>query len=180
MSLIEFLKKGEEVELTGADIINITNGAANVMKYDDLDQFDNIDQLFEKVPAVVILYEVQSSTQGHWVALIKHSSSQLEFFDSYGFAPDQEIKFSSYYLRTHKGISVPHLTALINSSNYNIIYNKVQLQSNIDHVNTCGRHASVRIKFRNMKLQDYQKLLTSNGYGNPDLWVTALTIAYSL
>ena len=68
----------------------------------------------------------------------------------------------------------------VEKSGSKIIYNKCRLQKLLKDVNTCGRHCAIRAKFNDMSLSKYCKMLKDNKCYDPDLWVTALTITYSL
>jgi hypothetical protein len=171
--------QSEKVDLSGQDIIDITNGETNILEYSDLHNIHNIDDVFNNKPTATILYQTKQNF-GHWVVLIKHDDKTIEFFDSYGLAPDEELKYSEFNLRIHGGQQIPHLSHLINDSNYHMIYNKVRLQKWIEDVNTCGRHCAVRIKMRHLKLSQYIQLMTKNKYYNPDFYVSALTLLYSV
>ena len=46
-------------------------------------------------------------------------------------------------------------------------------------INTCGRWASIRIKFRSISLRDFQTLFKNNRHYNPDFWVSALTYLFT-
>ena len=175
----KYLKDSENIDLSSEDILNITNNETSIITYQELENIQNIDELFTNKDVVTILYQTKQDF-GHWVCLIKHSSSLLEFFDPYGLNIDEELSMANYNLRLHEGVRVPHLTNLINKSNYNVIYNKAKLQQFIEHINTCGRHVSVRIKMKHMKLYNYVKLMTSDKCLNPDEIVSLMTILYSL
>ena len=179
MSLIDKLKHSEAVFLSGKDIHQITKGACNPMAYHELENVTDIEQLFNKHDAVMLLYESEENS-GHWVTLIKHSDSILEFFDPYGLTIDKELKLSKYNLRLHQGQVVPHLTHLIEQSKYKVISNTTRLQRFFNAVNTCGRHCAVRVLLRDTPLKEYVALYKKTKHYDPDIWVTALTITYSL
>jgi len=163
----------ELIDLSGQDIIDITNDETNILLYSDLDNINNIDDIFNTKNNVALLYQTEENF-GHWVALIKKNNT-IEFFDPYGLSVDEELKYSEYNLRTQDGQLVPHLTHLLNNSNYHIIINKCKLQKFKQDINTCGRHISWRIRMRDVELNEYCKLLTDNKHYNPDFWVSALT-----
>ncbi len=180
MPLDQYLSKAENIDLSGDDIHKITDGICLPIPYHELDKIDDINQLFQKSKVIMLLYEIEKENVGHWVTIIKHDDDTIEFFDPYALKPDEELKYSPYYHRTHKGIDVPHLTYLLEKSGSKIIYNKCRLQKLLKDVNTCGRHCAVRAKFSDMSLSKYCKMLLNNKCYDPDLWVTALTITYSL
>lgn len=180
MSLISYLKDSEKIDLTGKDIHEITNGVCLPMRYSDLEQVDNIDDLFKNHIAIMLLYQTETENLGHWVAVIKHPNNLIEVFDPYGLKIDEELKYSKFNLRRHQGEIVPHLTHLLNKTNYKIIYNDVRLQKFLKDVNTCGRWCAWRTKVNDISLKDFQNLFTKNKFGDPDLWISALTINYSI
>lgn len=178
MSLVSHLKEAEKIELTGGQIHQLTKGICRPLPYHELDNIKDIDELFENHLAVMLLYETDKDF-GHWVVLNKFSD-HIEFFDPYGIFPDDELKQASYNLRIHDGEVVPHLTHLLENQPLKVIYNKVKLQQVFKDVNTCGRHCALRTVLRDMPLDKYTKLLTTNAYYNPDIWATTLTVLYSI
>jgi len=180
MPLDQYLSKAERLDLSGGDIHRITDGLCLPIPYHELDNIDDINQLFDQSNVIMLLYEINSEDSGHWVTIIKHNNNTIEFFDPYAMKPDEELKYSPYYYRTHKGNEIPHLTYLLEQSGLKIIYNKCKLQKFLKDVNTCGRHCAIRAKFKDLSLSEYCKMMKDNKYYDPDLWVTALTITYSL
>lgn len=179
MSLPELLKDSERIFLSGANIHQITKGACNPLAYHALEHITSIEQLFDKHDAVMLLYETDENI-GHWTCLIRHSSTELEFFDPYGLKIDEELSQADYNRRLHDGKIVPHLTHLIEQSGYTVKSNTVRLQKTFKDVNTCGRHCALRVLLRDLPIKEYNKMFTSADHYNPDLWATAMTIAYSL
>ena len=175
----KYLETAEAVDLTGQNILDITKGETNILIYSELENMNNIDEIFADKPTATILYQ-SKEFGGHWCCLIKHDNNTIEFFDPYGMDIDQELKYADYNLRRHDGEIVPHLTHLIKSSDYNIIHNKYPLQKFGKNINSCGRHTSCRIRFRDMKLQHYIHLLTADKNRSPDMIVTSMTILYSM
>jgi hypothetical protein len=174
----KIIKKAESIDLTGKDIMNITNGQVNIYEYKELARYSNIDDLLHTFGACIILYETSQSF-GHWVLLHKVSPNTLEFFDPYGMQIDEELKYISEHARNILGEDVAHLTHLIGQSSYYVIVNDHRLQSIKSYINTCGRHVSVRLRFRNLNLKQYINLF-KNSKLDPDEWVSALTILYSI
>ena len=168
------IRKAEEIPLSGADLLKIVNGKANIHRYSDLHNINSVDQLLGQYKASFILYQ-HSSDYGHWVALFKVDENTLEFYDPYGILLDNELKFSEENQRLHEGKQVKHLTALIDKSKYKLIQNFQENQQSLRKINTCGRHAALRIKLRHMPLKEYNKLLRKNASGNADFVVSYLT-----
>lgn len=178
MSLVKLLERSEDISLSGEDIYQITKGQCLPIPYHKLNEYNNIDEAFDGHLAIALLYETKEN-HGHWVCLIKRASG-IEFYDSYGFAPDSEIKLSPYNLREVEVGGIPHLSALLSKSGLRITYNKEDLQVEKEDVNTCGRYVALRVLFNHLSIPEFNNMLTNNKFGNPDLWVSALTITHSL
>lgn len=164
----------EEVKLTGEEVESILNRKAKVIAYHELVEYNSIDELLGANKEVILLYE-STHNVGHFVSMFIQPSNQnnLEFFDPYGFHPDYELNFARY---NH----IPYLTNLIKKSNYNLVYNSLRLQEFSNETNTCGRWASLRLRFKNLPLTRFQNLFTKNKCYKPDWWVSALTLLYTI
>lgn len=167
--------RSEDYDLSEDDIMRITDNKTKIFLYSDLEKVDNIDDILEPYGCCVILYQLEANV-GHWVCLIRKSKMELEFFDPYGLSIDEELQYSKYNLRRHNGEIVPHLTALIEKSNYKVISNTEKLQKFKEHVNTCGRWVSMRIRFKDVSLGKFIELFTKNKYYDADFWVSAMTL----
>jgi hypothetical protein len=172
------IKKSENINLSGDDIYNIVDGQIKILSYDDLHNIYNIENLLSPYNSVAILYTTTKNLN-HWIGLFKVNDNTLEFFDPYGLNIDEELNLEKkLYLRPTDNDNVPHLTDLINNSNYKVIYNNVKLQKFLEHTNTCGRHVGVRLRFKNLPLQQYLKLFKNNKF-DPDYIVSSLTLLFS-
>lgn len=172
MSLINYIKKAESIDLTNDDIMKITDGNCNILSYSDLYHINDIDEAFGGKNNLVLLYEISDSV-GHWVVLLKRGNN-IEFFDSYGMQIDEELAYTGNYYKDGEA----HLTRLLKSSKYSYFSNKTRFQERKTDVNTCGRHCALRIKFSHMDLLTYTKFINNNGYENPDFWVSSITLFY--
>ena len=83
----------ERTALSDIDIYNKLRGKTNVLLYRELKNINQIEQIL-KDNSVVILYEKKPKRK-HWICIIRYLKNNiptLEFFDSYGFFPDDEKK----------------------------------------------------------------------------------------
>tara|TARA_B110000046_G_scaffold117360_1_gene124277 strand:- start:2732 stop:3259 length:528 start_codon:yes stop_codon:yes gene_type:complete len=166
----------ETQDLSGSDLVAICEGQVEVVPYHELNKYKSIEDLLEKYGAVIILYEIRENF-GHYTALLYDNTNTLEFFDSYGFKPDQELKYATY--NAEQG--VPYLTKLIADYKKPINYSSVKLQKFVRDVNTCGRWTSCRVRLRKKyNLKQFQDLFNKNKYYNGDFFVSALTYLYTL
>lgn len=121
----------------------------NVLVYSDFKTMSPFD-IINKMP-LVILYQRTEDT-GHWVLLHK-VGKDIEFFDSYGFKPDEEFRFLPQQ---------PHYIAkllyTLHSMGVNVHYNQHVLQEDKPQINTCGRHVVVR-HLHGGDIDDYKQFL---------------------
>lgn len=157
------LQEKEQKALSGTDILKLLNGKTRVIKYSELANINNINELLFGYNSVVILI-LSKENYGHWVCITRRNDI-LEFFDSYGYFVDDPIYFKNTpkYFRKQNNQDYPHLTAiLLNSYNeYVITYNELRFQKKDRQTATCGRHVVCRIVYKDMDLYDYYRFLKS-------------------
>lgn len=146
----------EAKALSGSDIMKLLNGSTKIIKYSDLENVYDLNTLLFGFNTCVILI-MSKANYGHWVCLTRNGNT-IEFFDSYGYPPDDPIYFknTSKYFRKINNQDYPHLTWLLirAADEYDIDYNELILQKTDPSISTCGRHVVCRI--RNKRLNNYQ------------------------
>jgi hypothetical protein len=165
------IKNAENIELSGIDLHRMTDGKAVIISYPELGKFKSLDELFGNLDQIIILYDMQDPSIGHWCCLMR-IGDLVEFFDPYGLKVDQELDFTNPMHIRQEG---PHLSAMIQNSGYNFVYNSTKLQEFKHHINTCGRHVAVRLRFSYLDLKKYIQMLERNKY-SPDEMVSLLTL----
>jgi hypothetical protein len=174
--LDKIIKDAERFDLSGQDILRITDHKTSIMTYEELENVTSLEEIFKPHGAVVILYQT-SENFGHWVALLNNGDKRLEFYDPYGLNVDEELNLDNdYNIRTHGGVLQPHLSILIKQGGYKVTYNNVRLQEMLEDVNTCGRYCAMRIRFRDISMKKFNGLLTNNHHYTPDMWISAMTL----
>ena len=148
--------------LSDADIRKILGTDTKIIKYSELGDLSDIDQLLPNdKDFCIILYEDQPD-RGHWTALLKYNGV-YEHFDSYGVKPDTELKWISPKMRDKLGQSEPYLTKLVRQEEERFIHNMVKYQSKDSKVNTCGSHVACRLyrfKHDDFTLTDYHQYMS--------------------
>jgi len=172
----KLILQGEDYAFSGENMKDLTENKYKIYRYHELEKFDNIDQVLGDNLGAIILYQ-SSVNSGHWCSLWREGNT-IYFFDSYGFDIDQELKFSEFHMRRHKGVETPHLSHLIDVSGYNVISSHYKLQRMADKTNTCGRYAGARIKHRNLSHKEFADLLMKNKHYPPDFWIVVMTQNY--
>lgn len=167
----------ESINLSGRDILRITENDTRIMGYEELRNYDSIEQLIPyEGSSLTLLYQTREN-YGHWVVIINRGNNKYEFYDSYGLAPDEELNLdNTYHLRLHGGQITPHLTALFLKGGYKVEYNNIRLQKYLKDVNTCGRYTALRVKFKHLSITNFNALFTKNRCYSPDFWASALTL----
>ncbi len=167
------MDKLRQKSLSGDEILKIAGGKAKVITYPELRKYNRIEDAFDKNKALIIIYLTRHN-YGHWTCLFEGKDKRIEFFDSYGLLPDDEIKFIPEIFRRQSGQYLPHLTWLLYNSNRKIHYNNHKLQKDLADNNTCGRHVGLRLLLRDATCDEYAKLF--KGYKlSPDEIVTIIT-----
>ena len=134
-----------KVSMSGQDIENYLPNC-KIIEYNDLAEYSEITYLLKKpLDYVIILIETTSDNVGHWVTVLKYGNT-IEFFNSYGKAPDvQKNTLISKAKNIEFGQTQNYLTNLLVKSDFNIIYNKLQLQKYSNNSATCGRFVCARL-----------------------------------
>jgi hypothetical protein len=169
----KIIADGEMYAFSGEDMQKLTENKYKIYTYSDLEKENNIDDVLGENLGAIILYE-SSKNQGHWVSMWRDKNT-IFFFDSYGFNVDEDLKFSEFNLRQHKGKKVNHLTHLIDNSNYKVNVNHYKYQTLKNQNNTCGRFSGLRIRMRDETSEYFHKLLTTNKCYDAAWWVTSIT-----
>ncbi len=167
------IEKDEQIALSGSQMKKLTDGKARIMVYPDMYEYDNIDQILGPYGMCIILYETKHN-YGHWTCIFKRDNKTLEFFDSYGGDLDTQLdfvpeKFAKSHHENHK-----YLMKLIKNSPYQLINNHYDFQKQTKGMSTCGRHVSVRLAFKDLPIDKYQKMITNSPH-DPDYVVTYAT-----
>lgn len=178
----QLIQKAEKIELNDQDLTDLTKGRCNILAYEDLENYNTIDEVLGDYKCAIILFQVRSQAEGHWTCIFTshQNPNTLIFHDPMGWPIDSELKLSKYNLRIHNGEEVPHLSHLIEQSNYKIVSNPNQYQESSRDIQTCGKHCAVRVVFRKMSMNQYKHFITNSFQGmNPDQTVSMLTLLFS-
>jgi hypothetical protein len=147
-----------------------------IIPYPDLLKANNIDEVLDQKGRLMLLYLTENEMTGHWVCLLKYRDSNIiEYFDPYGnYKPDGESKWISEAKLKQYGQHTKKLSQLLDDSGYVIKSNAYPFQKDEANMNTCGRHCTTRLYFKNLRLPDYIKLVESTDL-SPDDFVSAFT-----
>jgi len=134
-------------------------GNVKMVKFGDLDEYKSVEELLPKQrDCVVIFYEIESASVGHWTTLCRLNQTYI-FFDSYGMSEQEDFSFIPKSLRNQLGIEKDYLKELL--KNKHVITNHVDFQKMKDNIDTCGRFVSMFLYIfkRGYSLNDFQKIM---------------------
>ena len=164
----------KQYALSDADIRKILGNDIKIWNYPQLKELSSIDELFDTKGRAILLFPNISPTAGHWTCLINRPN-KIEFFDSYGDAPDTEQRGGLSRSRLEQlDIEKPDLTRLLRASGKPVYYNTHQFQKESGNVATCGRHATVRLLYAPYSLDKYKKVIDLAEM-SPDDFVSGIT-----
>jgi hypothetical protein len=160
------IAKVKEYALSDADITEIL-GPTSIFPYPALEGMESIDDVFDDQGRAIILFPNVSPTSGHWCCMIRRPD-RIEFFDSYGEAPEDQKDGLSRSRLEALDIERPLLTQLMRASGIPVYYNTHQFQSNKMSVATCGRHCVVRLLYAPYSLKKYKAIIDKSGLSADD------------
>jgi hypothetical protein len=160
--LVQYYKKQD---LTGDDIQKLIGKPP--VRYSQLSNYKNVNQLLGKEGYVVILYEV-SANSGHFVALVEQNNGkELYFQDSYGYKYDAPITRG---LVPYDEKNYPlYLTKLIENDPRECNYNIKDFQSKNNNTSDCGRWSCLKCLMKDIPNDKFRHLF----FNNQDAYLTS-------
>ena len=157
---------------------------ARIMEYSDLSKYKDIHQLIKNPKDYfILLYEdanINGCASGHWACVFIDKNHNINFFESYGSAPDTQLEWVNQTQLKLLGVCDTYLTNLFNKAPEKIIYSSIKYQNDSKSMATCGRHVLnvlLNVINNNMTLDDYyiyMKNLKNRYNKNYDYIVTNL------
>jgi len=120
---------------------------AKILKYSELKNYTNINQLLPRPKTFFFLLYERSPNVGHWVLVSRYKDNgidTIEFFCSYGSKIDEPLTWTPIGMRVQLGADKPYLSILLDKSGLKTIYNPVQYQSKKSNIATCGAYDTLR------------------------------------
>ena len=162
----KLIEAGEDIPLSDSDIDSILDGQVRILSYSELKGYNSLHNALGPHQAMVLLYQFPGETVGHWVACWIHGG-KVWHYDSYGLNPDAETRGETWY------------SGLLADSGLEVMTSRYKHQEFREHINTCGRHAALRLLFGAHTHDQYNEIVTSSCL-SPDALATAMTLTHSL
>jgi hypothetical protein len=123
------------------------DGLKNIITFSELDNYNSIDDLLPNNRSYKIILIEEEKNRGHWVTIMKYDKV-IEYFNSYGTKPTNDINFISSFKNKLLGQSRDMIKNLLDDAlnkKYKVIYNTKRMQRLGPNINTCGRHIVCRL-----------------------------------
>ena len=177
------VRKAEQIPLTDSDIKNICQNDVLITTYWNFRNMKNttLMDLFRRSTALVIFYSTMDASDGHWSTLIYNPThNTIEHFDSYGLSLDQILAKAEFDRNRSGGHNFlkEAIQKAVNTYGSTFIENRHAFQVTSGLVNTCGRYASVRARFKDLPLNLFAAMLTNQKIP-ADMIVTYMTILFT-
>jgi len=119
---------------------------ARVMRYADLADYDNIEEVLPTDKSYAFLLYQHRPNDGHFTCIMRYGKT-IEFFCSYGSKIDGPLYWTPLPARQALGEGKPYLSMLLKkaSKQFKAVHNPVAFQSKKDGVATCGAYCVVRV-----------------------------------
>ena len=171
---------------SGNDLKYMTGGDVNIIAYEELLNYNSLEDLLGDNGAAIILYPNPGKINiGHWCCIFLQPGTfpqACQFFDSYGVCVDEELDdYNKDKSNIHKRKKLPpKLIELLLDTPYadHFFYNEYPLQSLEVATNTCGLWCVWRLKNRSLTEDQFKKLfydIPANSRISPDLAISRLT-----
>ena len=147
------IKENVITPLDDGDIRYNLGANAKILKYNELAGINSLDELLPGRKSFCVILYLDSSHSGHWCAVTRNASG-VYFFDSYGGAPDSQLRWVPEATRDALGVDGKYLTTILRTATQPVYYNKHDYQSEKDGVATCGRWCCLFIK-KGMNCEDF-------------------------
>lgn len=125
---------------TDSDMKAATHNRVQVLDYDNLAKYKDIDELLPKPKTAFILLYEDSPNSGHWTAVGRDVNNDYWFFCSYGSDVDEPLNWTPKTVRISLGAGIKHLSRLF--KNREVLYNATPFQNENSDEAVCGDMAT--------------------------------------
>lgn len=142
---------------SGKEIKDILGSKCKIEKYCNINKYKSLDDLLGSYQGCIILY-MTNFNYGHWVLVYRRGDNIVEFFNSYGGRPDDDLKHIKKKFRDASNQNYTYLLKLLCEAPEEIHFNQYKFQKRGKEVQTCGKWCIVRLLFGNLDIDQFHKL----------------------
>lgn len=117
-----------------------------IIKYSELKNYTNIEDLLPNRKSYFILLYETDLNEGHWCCCMRDKHNNLIYFDSYGHEISEPLKWNSKEKNIELGQDRPYLNYLFDMTPLEVYYNAYKFQNDNSDISTCGRYCVAVIK----------------------------------
>ena len=155
--------------LSDSDIRNFFMNKINIIKFSELSDYEDLNEVLGKYKRCIILFESEKIDQGHWVALTEiqqpNKKPYILFADSYGVEPESEFNYIPKSFQYMSDQVRGTLIKLLIDQPLQVHFNQYRLQKlgklNGHSVNTCGKWAILFNLLNNITEDEFNKIIRS-------------------
>jgi len=143
------LKKIITEPMSDADI-ELYLPSAKVLMFRELKGYPNIQAILKRPRDYFIMLYEHTPQNGHWTAALRYGNT-IEFFCPYGtspYSPNSPLEWNSPDQNAAVDATSNYLETMLNQAEkdgFKVIFNKMDLQSKDNDINTCGSFVVFRI-----------------------------------
>ena len=126
----------ETTPSTDGDLRQATHNRIKIIDYDNLANYNDIDQLLPNSKSSFILLYEDSPNSGHWTAVGRDVNNDYWFFCSYGSDVDEPLSWTPKITRIKLGAGQKYLSKILNGRN--VLYNSTPFQNENSDEAVCG------------------------------------------
>lgn len=145
--------------LSDRDITRFFNDKIKIIRYSELDDYDNIVDVLKPYNRTILLIEAEKTN--HWVLLQMVKDKFILFFDSYGIFPSNQYNYIPKSIQKMTNQDRNKLLRLLIDSPYNVHYSQYRFQKIKNYINTCGRWCCVKGLFMDMTEDDFRDMINN-------------------
>ena len=168
------MEEAKAYALSNDDINKILEPDTHIMTYPELRNYKTIDDIFDPLGRVIMLYPIDAPNNGHWVGMWKQGD-RINYFDPYGKPPEEPKQWVSSDMNKLMGQGRNLLTDMLKQSGYKVYWNTYPYQKMDEDVATCGRWVVARLVCKDMSADKFYKAVMKYGKGSPDGFAVRFT-----
>lgn len=168
------MEEAKAYALSNDDINTILEPDTNILTYPQLKDYQHIDEIFDPLGRVIMLYPTEAQNKGHWICMWKEGN-RINYFDPYGEPPEEPKEWVGKTQSRLLGMGQNKLTQLLQNSGRKVFYNTYPYQQMSDDVATCGRWCVARLVCKDMTEKQFHNSVMKFKKGSPDNFAVSFT-----
>lgn len=125
---------------TDLDLKNATHNRIQIIDYDQLARYNDIDELLPNPKSAFILLYEHAPNKGHWTTVGRDVNNDYYFFCSYGSDMDEPLNWVNLQTRNKVGAGQKYLSKIFNGRP--VLYNSTVFQDENTNEAVCGEFAA--------------------------------------